>query len=248
MKPQTDTKRHSQLDDARSPTAEETFIPKVGPVLFEPARTGAWDAEADEDLRQPTRVRGTGTGTPPPAAGVVKRSKGAQRRIRLTQRALALRAEGLSVNAIAQALGVASATVTGWFTRHKRDVEAQAIDDLLDQVAVPLAAENLVHGLLAGDKDYTLETLKGRGRFRRHTEGEGKPNSVLPELRIVFEAPTAEQLAGRSALPAGTILGAPREKVVGTASTLDSPVADVLQPSHAEALAVGRPAGRPDPE
>lgn len=109
-------------------------------------------------------------------------------RLRLTQAALSLRAEGFSVPEIAEHLQVAPSTVTGWFSIHRRDVAVMDIDRMLEEIAVPLATENLVHGLIAGDKAYTLEVLKGRGRLKRPKEGDDERPRELPVLRVVVSA------------------------------------------------------------
>lgn len=137
--------------------------------------------------------------------GKVTRQKALQkRRALLTQRILVDLASGESVIDIADKLGVTTATVTGYLARHRRDVESGEIDQRLDEIAVPLAADNLIHGLIAGDKDYTLETLKGRGKFRRHTEDAGAGKRELPVLRISIEVPNGNGTSPLATLPIPT--------------------------------------------
>jgi predicted DNA-binding protein (UPF0251 family) len=132
-----------------------------------------------------------------------------QREIQLkTQQALLLFSQGWSINDAADHLGVAKSTLVGWLTRHKAKVSAAEISHQLDDIAVPLAVVNLTHGLLAGDKDYTLETLKGRGQFRRHSEAKLDVPTELPPLRIVFEAPTLPDRPTEK-LVTGTVVGRP---------------------------------------
>lgn len=138
---------------------------------------------------------------------------GTKRRRALTQRALALFAAGETIQDIAGIMDVAVGTVTGWITRHKREIAIGDIDEMLDKTAVPLAVDNLLHGLQAGDKDYTLEVLKGRGHFRRHVQGEEKTTVTLPPLVIRFEdAPHAEQQATNTI---GHVIGVPMRSVGG---------------------------------
>jgi transcriptional regulator with XRE-family HTH domain len=205
-----------------------------------------------------------------PVLGTGGRAKERRRKLILTQQALALRATGLSTVEVAKALGVSPHTVTGWLTAHRRTLAAGEIDALLDEIAVPLAAENLVHGLIAGDKDYTLETLKGRGQLKRHTAGDEKPTGALPALSIVFEAPVSiggQQLNAAGSPTRGTILGtasAPTQDQtvasgVGGADidALDTVPVPVLPSAHADlppapvahrpaplVLGVGQPTGR----
>lgn len=260
MKPQVDPKGRSQLDESRTPTQEEEYIPKVGMRLYEPVRYGNWDPDAEDDLQKAAATAAPSAAPPaaPVAAAPTSKpavSKTTARRLKLTQRALAMRVAGHSVNDIANVLSVTPSTVVSWFTQHAREVSLDEIDDKLDRIAVPLATENLIHGLLAGDKDYTLETLKGRGRFRKHVEGDGKPNTDLPELRISFEMPEARPID--AAVPIGVIIGQPQMPEILTTAVevpsapLDAPLPAVLPSAHAAPpasepvapLVVGRPVG-----
>jgi hypothetical protein len=127
--------------------------------------------------------------------------KQTRRRKLLTQQILSRLAAGESVIDIADTLDVATSTVTAHVARHRREVEVAQIDGRLDEIAVPLATDNLIHGLIAGDKDYTLETLKGRGKFRRHTEDTGAGKLELPVLRIAIEVNTGAGPSPLTALP-----------------------------------------------
>lgn len=152
-----------------------------------------------------------------------------------TQAALALRAQGWSVADIADHMQVSMATITQWFTSHRRKVAAASVDKQLDEIAVPLATENLIHGLLAKDKDYTLETLKGRGRFRRHVAQEGEVKHDLPPLVIRFEAPHLSErdpqepktvtghVVGAVALPAGASTRTPVVDMSGSVGVPSAP-------------------------
>lgn len=142
-----------------------------------------------------------------------KRGKAKRRDV---QKALALRASGHTIGEIAEEIGAAPSTITRWFTEYRRKESHEQIDEMLDKTALPLAAENLVHGLLAGDKDYTLETLKGRGRLKHHAavKTEGSP-TVVPLVIQINGAPSPAALplgATPKALPTvavGAIVGAP---------------------------------------
>src|SRR4051812_13506748 len=81
----------------------------------------------------------------------------ARKRI-LTQKALVMLSEGERMLDVATMVGVSVSTLTGWIARHKQRVKMAEIDGRIDQIALPIATDNLIHGLLAGDKDYTLET------------------------------------------------------------------------------------------
>lgn len=198
-------------------------------------RSSALDAHRDGATVPAAQAHGAEAGlragVDSTAAGRDEHTRPAQRRLtkteikirRQTQAALALRAEGWSVDDIAAHFGVSRPTITGWFVAHRRQVTLEEIDSVLDQTAIPLATENLIHGLLEGDKDYTLEVLKGRGALRRHGESDKQPTGGLPELRIVFEAPVSGPLPITAA---GTVTGnVAIPKQVGSGSTLDTEVA-----------------------
>lgn len=193
--PKVDGRLKDQRNNARKPSEEEGWTEDGDPYLEDTLK-----AEKAALAKQGKKPR--------PTASQLAAVK--------VQEALALRAEGWALTDIAEALEVGVSTVTGWFTKHRRRVAARKVERDLDAIAVPLATENLIHGLLAGDKDYTLETLKGRGQFRRHVAGEETVRHELPPLVIRFEgAPgspvdtqNAEklvtgQVVGRKALPPG---------------------------------------------
>lgn len=226
------------LDRARTPTEIDVLTPR-GLAVVEPPRHGAWDVDADEALQQASRgprtaVRRTA------AAGTM--TKAQRRAAKLTQVALALRVEGWSIADIADRLAVSAATVTGWFSTHRRHVAADHLDALLDEIAVPLATENLIHGLIAGDKDYTLETLKGRGQLKRHTEGDGKPQTTLPALSIVFEArePSAAIASAGSMIAGGRVFG-----TAAMPKAIEGQVIDVTDSEPPRAAAGPRVEGEP---
>lgn len=183
MQPQRSRGGVPTLSEARRPTDEDIYNPQNGQWHAESLQLPAVDPEADEALAAKLpRVKAAKAVKALPAT-----ASPTLRRRKLTQLALALRAEGASVNEIAAELGVSSVTVTGWFTTHRREISTDKIDAMLDQIAVPLATENLMHGLLAGDKQYTLETLKGRGHLRQ--KDAPAPPAELPALRIEFAFP-----------------------------------------------------------
>lgn len=59
----------------------------------------------------------------------------------------------------------------------------------LDSEGMPMAVENVLHGLEQQDKDYTLEYMKGRGVFRTKQEpssGEGSGAGAFTGLVVQF--------------------------------------------------------------
>jgi Putative ATPase subunit of terminase (gpP-like) len=204
-KPQIDTKGRSQLTRHRMPDEADE-----------------WD-----DFGRHSLVR-----TPSPAGLRAKADTVTmQKRRALTQRALSLYAGGMRVVDIAAELGVTPVTITAWFLRHKQELEVNEIDDRLDKIAVPLAVDNLILGIMAGDKDYTRMALEGRGKLRKHTQGEAMAPSDPPVLRIEFVQPLQDSAAhmGTGAETAkvvtGVVVGRPMaaQKALGPGTPTPEP-------------------------
>jgi hypothetical protein len=182
MEPQRRRDGSSSINRARRPTEEDTFGEGGWSVVDMPVTAADPVAEAELAAKLPStkkRVR---------QALDSRVLTPAQRQLKQTQVALALYTEGASINEIASELGVSSQTIRGWFATHRRKVTSDQIDLDLDQIAVPLAKENLIHGLLAGDKDYTRDVLKGRGHLR--TKDAPAVPAEIPVLRVEFAFPT----------------------------------------------------------
>ena len=230
MQPQRSRGGIPTLSETRRPVDEDLYNPQNGQWHAEPMQIRARDLEADEALAAKLPRTKAAKAVKALAAAVSP----TVRRRKLTQLALALRVEGASVNEIAAELGVSSVTVTGWFTTHRREISTEKLDAMLDQIAVPLAAENLVHGLLAGDKQYTLETLKGRGHLRQK-DAPAAPTE-LPALRIEFAFPVIAMQTDLSTV--GMIHATPiAPKQVGAGKGEDAETID------AEPVGVGVPRG-----
>ncbi len=167
-------------------------------------------ARTPDEIEAPVGPFGTDVlvQTNDPTLPVKKEPTSTRQRKLQTQEALSLYAEGWSIPDIAVKLNVQPTTVTGWFMRHRRAVKVASIDQMLDNIAAPIAAQNLIHGLLAGDKDYTLKTLDGRGHFRRHTAEESVVKHEMPPLVIQFVTPINVPLDADGA--AGRVLGVPQ--------------------------------------
>jgi len=230
MQPQRSRGGIPTLSETRRPVDEDIYDPDKGQWHAESMPIPASDLEADEALAAKLPRAKAQKAVKALAATVSP----TVRRRKLTQLALALRAEGASVNEIAAELGVSSVTVTGWFTTHRREISTDKIDVMLDQIAVPLASENLIHGLLAGDKQYTLETLKGRGHLRQK-DAPTAPTE-LPALRIEFAFPVIAMQTDLSTV--GMIHATPiTPKLVGAGKGEEPEIIDV------EPVGVGVPRG-----
>lgn len=226
MKPPIDNDGKETLETARHPGAvDEDVVNRhgvtVGTQPVVPPRRGSWDVDVDAQMREETVPVGTAKKATSKTATV------SRQKARRIQKALMLRIQGYSNYEISLALGVAESTVTGWLTTHRRQVSKEELEDYIDQSILPMAVENIAHGVQAGDKDYTLAVANGRGVFKRHSEGDGRAPTEIPTMRIVFEAQTTAQAAQAH----GTVVGVvahpdderkalPAPKPVGAASTV----------------------------
>jgi AraC-like DNA-binding protein len=219
-RPAKDRRAHETLDAPLSPTEESRieFSDSGKPYPVVEKHGGR-----DKDRAVDPKVFEDGK--------LTKSKKTAQ----LFRRAVALKLADWSIPDIAQELGVAPGWLTRAFSEFQQNVDQESIAQRLDKTAVPLAVDNLIHGLLAGDKDMTLETLKGRGFFKRHSDGsEGLGGTKeIPPLRIEFVSP-----AGAAAITmGGDVSGGTTGKVVGavavplvpgTPQPLELPPADAI--------------------
>lgn len=172
------------LNQARRPRDVENYHPLLGTSLVEDAGvTPIMDPKAELALQAANEAD---LPTPPPPAPRSNGKRSPREVQLLVQRALLLMRGDRKLVDVADELGVAPTTLTAYLTKHRQKIAIGEIDAQLDQIAAPLAATNLIHGLIAGDKDYTLETLKGRGHLRRHSENKEVGTRELPPLRIEF--------------------------------------------------------------
>jgi hypothetical protein len=141
--------------------------------------------------------------------GRIRNAHGKIKRARFHAAVLALRWEGLSPSETADALGVSHDRVTAALSRMRA---AASMDDQLqrlDQIAVPLAVDNLVRGVMDGDRQYTLKLLEGRGIHRTHKSVEAQITKREFVFRISTEMPAH---VGQNSVPLpipGSIVGAP---------------------------------------
>lgn len=129
--------------------------------------------------------------------------------------AAALKATGYRTGQIATALGVSVVTVRTYLAKAR---EWGALNDVARDLrtrALPQAVENLIRGLDKGDKDYTLETLKGMGEFVRKGAGEKGPVAAGPTmaLQVTFVNAPTSVVQGHEVPPTanGMVVGCPRE-------------------------------------
>jgi hypothetical protein len=123
---------------------------------------------------------------------------------------LALRLYGYSPADTAAILGVPTTRVFSLLHRVRRNADIDSQLKRLDDIGVSLAADNIIRGLIIGDKDYTLEFAKGRGLFKTHQSV--KQETTVTELKLVVEARLPAHLEGRPLpqIKVGALVGAPQ--------------------------------------
>lgn len=141
---------------------------------------------------------------------------------------VALRAQGLKGEAIAEQLGIPANTVStylkravarGWLNLHSFDQS----EDKVEYVLVDQAIKNAQSLLSEGDKEMTIETLKGTGVFKQHQAVKVDQRSEIGmALRVQFELPPAA-----AAIPSSIAV---RPETVGGARSTDVPIdAEIIE-------------------
>lgn len=123
---------------------------------------------------------------------------------------VALRLVGLTASQIAEKLCISVHTVNQHLYMARSKGRLADISGILDHAVVPMAVENLIAGLAEGDKDYTLEVLKGRGAFRSHSANVSSGSAGPMQLHIQVELPKGATGTQIDVIP-GQVIGRPRE-------------------------------------
>lgn len=139
----------------------------------------------------------------------VRRPDGKIRRAKLLASVLALRFEGKTPNESARILGVAKQQVHAVLLQLRTDHQIDALLQRLDDHLLPLAVDNATAGILRGDKDYTLELLRGRGLLRTHKSIEAHVKQTTLNLTVTMSAPPRVDGQPLPIAREGTIVGAP---------------------------------------
>lgn len=126
----------------------------------------------------------------------------------LVAQVLALRLYGHSPAVSAEIMGVPESRVTTLLQRVRRDADIDTQMRRLDDIAVPLAVDNIIRGVVQGDKEYTLEFARGRGLFKTHASV--KQETQITEVKISIEAKLPAHLDGKPlpVMKAGAVVAA----------------------------------------
>ncbi len=171
------------------------------------------------------------------SAKKIRNSKGRIRRARFLTEVEMLRMQNFSPKETADILGCTYQQVTHALTTIRKN--ANQTDQLLrlDQIGIPLATDNVLRGIMDGDKDYTLRLMDGRGMFRTHKSIEAQITKTVLEMKVSVVMP--EHLIGKD-LPVprpGSIVGAP--VTIAAAALPATP-----EPEPARLVTIETPAGK----
>lgn len=192
----------------KAPTPANSFASVMAGVSFpDPTEAAALDGvKRDEALKA---ARATAAELKETIRGTRDR-KGRIRQAKFVAAVLALRFEGFREHGeIAQILGCSVQQVSGALMRVRRDATIDQQLDRIDQIAVPLATDNVIDGIARGDKTYTLRVMDGRGLFRVHKSIDAQIKKTVITLRVDMTPP--KHLPPDAPLPGpkpGSIVGA----------------------------------------
>jgi predicted transcriptional regulator len=139
------------------------------------------------------------------------------KRAKFKSAVLALRWEGFSPTETAQVLGVSINRVRNALSEMRKTAAIDQQLDRLDQIAVPLAVDNVIRGVMDGDKDYTRDVLNGRGVYRTHKSIEAQVRQTTLRMDIAVTlplAPDGQPGGALSTVRPGGVLAAPDLPVV----------------------------------
>lgn len=107
--------------------------------------------------------------------------------LRATVLALRMASPKPTYREIAEMLNMSERQVLRVARRGKKDVVIEQEVARLDREGMPMAVENVLEGLESGDKEYTLEFLKGRGVFRQKHETVQDPNGAATFSGLIVQ-------------------------------------------------------------
>lgn len=167
-----------------------------------------------------------------------RRKDGKIRNAKFLAAVLALRFEGKGPKETATILGVSESRVYRVLSQVRNDASIDRLLDRIDQVALPLSVDNAILGVARGDKDYTLEMLRGRGLLRTHKSIDAQVKQTVLTLQVQISDP--DHYKGKDLPPPrmGSIVGAP-VNLVGNAHLGSRDAAPAPEP-----LTIDVPGGR----
>lgn len=168
-----------------------------------------------------------------------RNAEGKIRRGKFIGAVLGLRYEGFTPRETAELLGVSHQQVTYALTAIRKDADMEQQVRRLNEIAVPLAMDNVVRGVMNGDKEYTLKVMDGAGVFKSHKAVQSEIKKTVTMLTVQLAMPP--HLIGKE-LPmpkAGQVVGAPT-------IACGLPPAHILEGVVVETVATPPPAAEKD--
>lgn len=139
------------------------------------------------------------------------------------------RLNGMSNSEIADALGIKPRSVSQLLYRARTEYGFSDIVDRVQHQALPQAVENMNEMLADGDREMTIETLKGLGVFKKHVVGkEGVGGSNQNTLRVEFTLPEGVSLDSAPVIAVGGVIANPRGRTQNPAPALLPPVVETV--------------------
>jgi hypothetical protein len=185
-------------------------IEPVGDDALKPLQDSIRAAQAAAVLDTLERIKAIQTETRD-ASGKIKRAK-------LKASVLALRWEGFSPRDTARILGISQGVVELALLQLRKDASLDDQIARIDQAIIPLAVDNLARGVIAGDKEYTLRVLDGRGLLRSFKSTDANITKRNLTLTVIATMPP-----GQTVLPSAKPGG-----VMGKALSSDRVLPDIV--------------------
>jgi DNA-directed RNA polymerase specialized sigma24 family protein len=198
--------------EARQAASEEAARTAVRAAVEDPADLlqddAVYDLLSDEERNQLAALAMQDLDTIRQVQTDTREPSGRLKDAHLLAQVLALRLYGHSPAETAAVLGIPTHKVLSLLHRVRRDSSLELQIKRLDDIGVSLAADNIIRGLILGDKDYTVEFAKGRGMFKTHASV--KEEREVREFKFVIEAKLPAHLEGKPLpqIKAGAVVGA----------------------------------------
>jgi hypothetical protein len=150
--------------------------------------------------------------------------EGRIKRAKFVAAVLAMRMEGFSPQESAKILGVSFGQVTWALKQVRKDASIPEQLDRLDKIGVALAVDNVLKGIIDGDKEYTLRLMDGRGLFRSHKSVQAEVRETVLQLQVVVDQPkfAAAAAAVPKSVGAGTTAPTTLSTLTGMVGSIDA--------------------------
>ena len=194
---------------AKQAEAEAKRLAAVEAGLKAPAEYDPADAAREREALAELSVEETAETNAARAARIRHKKTGKIRRAKFLMAVDVLSMEGLSVKEIAETLGVSYQQVSAARLRLRNNADMESQTKRLDDIAVPLAVDNVIIGVKNGSQFYTDRVMSGRGLYRTHKSVETTEKFVPLDMTIRVEMPDHVTLNLVPGVRPGAVVGAP---------------------------------------